>query len=69
MDEARLFMVMSSDRRRSSGLKPECRKFHANTWKSLFTVRVTKHLKQVTQRRCGVSFYGDSQGLSGCLAV
>ena len=42
MDEARLFLVVCSDRTRSNSLKLEHRKFHTNTSK-IFTVRVTEH--------------------------
>ena len=42
MDEARLFLVVCSDRTRSNGLKLEHRKFCTNRWKN-FMVRVTKH--------------------------
>ena len=41
--EARLFLVVCSDRTRSNGLKPENRKFCTNMWKNFFTIRVTKH--------------------------
>ena len=37
MDAARLFLVVCSDRRRSSGLKLEHREFHTNV-QNFFTV-------------------------------
>ena len=43
MDEARLFLVMCSDRTRSNDLKLEHRKFHTNIWKNYFTVIVMEH--------------------------
>ena len=43
MNEARLFLVVRSDRTRSNGLKPEHRKFCTNMWKNFFTVRVIEH--------------------------
>ena len=42
MDETRLFLVVSSSRTRSSGLKLEYRKFCTNIQKN-FMVRVTEH--------------------------
>jgi len=68
MDEARLFLVVCSDRTRSSGLKHEQRKFCTNTWKNFLTVRVVEQWNQAAQRGCGVS-YGDIQDLSGRLPV
>ena len=43
MDEVRLFLVVCSDRTRSSGLKLEHRKLCTDMWKNFFTVRVTEH--------------------------
>ena len=43
MDEARLFLVVCSDRTRSNGLKLEHRKLCTDMWKNFFTVRVTEH--------------------------
>jgi len=43
VDGARLFSVVCSYRTRSKGQKLQHRKFHANTKKNSFTVRVTKH--------------------------
>ena len=47
MDKARLFSVVCSDRIRSNGLKPEHTKFHTNTQKNFFTIRVTEHWKRL----------------------
>ena len=43
MDEAGLFLVVPSDRKMGNVHKLKCRKFHLNTGKKFFTVRVTKH--------------------------
>ena len=43
MDEARLFLVACCNRTRSNSLKLEHRKFHTNTQKNFFMVRVTEH--------------------------
>ena len=43
MDEARLFLMVCSDRTRSSSLKLEQTKFGTNMWKNIFTIRVTEH--------------------------
>ena len=43
MNEAKLFSVMPCDRTRGSRYKVEHRKFHTNTRKNFFTVRVTEH--------------------------
>ena len=40
MDEARLFLVVCSNRTRSNGLKLEHRKFHTNVWNNFFMIRV-----------------------------
>ena len=43
MDEARLFLVVCSDRTRNSGLEREHRKLHTNMQKNFFTIRVMDH--------------------------
>ena len=52
--EARLFLMVCSDRTRSNGLKLEHREFQTNMWKN-FMVRLTA-LEQTAQRGCGVPF-------------
>ena len=43
MDEARIFLVVRSNRTMSNGLKLVHRKFHINMWKNFFMIRVTEH--------------------------
>ena len=43
MDEARLFLVVCSNRTRSNDLKLENRQFCANMWKNFLMVRMTEH--------------------------
>ena len=47
MDEARLFSVVCSNRRKSNGLKLAQRKLCTNKQKSFFTVRVTDHWERL----------------------
>ena len=68
MDEARLFLVVYSNRTRTNGLKLVYRKFHTNMQKNFFMLRVMEHWN-VAQRGCGILFYGDIQDLSGHLSV
>jgi len=43
MDEARLFLIISSDWTNSNGLKCEHRKFNTNMWKNFFMATVMEH--------------------------
>ena len=43
MDEARLLLVVHSNRTRTNGLKLVYRKFHTNMRKNFFMVRVMEH--------------------------
>mgnify|MGYP001625922346 CR=1 FL=1 len=43
MDEARLFLVVYSNRTRTNGLKLVHRKYHTNMQKNFFMVRVMEH--------------------------
>jgi len=49
MDEARLFSVVHSDRRRSNGLKLEHRKLCTNMWKNFFIVRMMEHWNRLIE--------------------
>ena len=49
MDEARLFLVVCSNRTRSNGLKLEHRKFCTNMQKNIFTVMVAEHRSRLSR--------------------
>ena len=69
MDEARLFLVVHSNRARSNGLKCEYKKFRTTLQKNFLMVKGDRVLEQVAQRGCIVSFCGEIQDLVGCLPV
>ena len=49
MDEARLFLVVRSNKTRSNGLKPEHRKFHTNMQKNFFYGKNDRALEQAAR--------------------
>lgn len=53
---ARLPSVVFSDGAKGNGHRLECRKFHVNLSKKLFTVRMAEHWNRLP---CGGSFSGD----------
>ncbi|PKU49360.1 hypothetical protein llap_399 [Limosa lapponica baueri] len=57
-DGVRLFSVVTGDRTRDNRQKLESKKFHPNTRKNFFTLRVTEHPQEQAARRRGVSFSG-----------
>jgi len=69
MDEARLFLVVCSNRTNSNGLKLEHRKFLTNTWKNFFMVRVMEHWNRLPREVVQSPFYRDIQDLPRCLPV
>ena len=69
MDEAKLFLVVCSDRTRSNGLKLGHRKFHTNMQKNIFTVKMMEHKNMLTREVVDIVVCGDIQDLSACLPV
>ena len=63
MYEARLFLVVWSNRTGNNGLKLEHGKFHTNMKKKLLYGKGDRALEQVARRDCGVPFYEDIQDL------
>ena len=66
MDEARLFSVLCSNRTRRNGLKLEHWLPYQHAEEFLYG-KVDGALEQAAQRGCGVTFFGDIQGLPGHL--
>jgi len=66
-DGARLFSAVPNNRTRDNGHKLKHRKFHLNTRKNFFTLRVTEHWN--CPEGCGFSFSGDIQDPPGCCPV
>jgi len=67
VDEGRLLLGAGSNITRSNGQKLKCRKFHTNTRKNFFTLRMM--LEQTGQIGCVVFFSGNIQDRSGHLPV
>ena len=63
MDEARLFLVACSDRSRRNGLGLELEVLYKHAEELLYS-KCDGAPQQVTQRGCGISFYGDIQDLA-----
>jgi len=70
VDGAKLSSVVPSNRTRSNRHKLQHRKFHTNTRKNFFTVRVTEHWNRLSRLVVeSPSFSGDIQNPLGCFPV
>jgi len=64
LDEGRIFSVVCNDRTGSNGQKLNHSKFHTNTCKNSFAVRMTEHCNRLPREGVASPSLGDP---SGCL--
>ena len=69
MDKARMFLMVRSKKTKWPKISGINQKAASNMRENFVMLKGDGALEQVSQRGCGVSFYGGIQDLSGCLSM